>query len=104
MTVPHNKIMGFGGDYPFPGFSAMHLEIVRAVFAKSLSRLVMHERWIDVEQPINIAHKWLYEAGADSQTETPADIRVVEVKVSSLGLFRHSTNSFSVGMLESNDK
>jgi hypothetical protein len=60
MTVPHSKILGFGGDYPFPEHSAMHLRIARQVIASALSRLVTERGWITEEAAMEIAADWLY--------------------------------------------
>jgi len=60
MTLPHSKILGFGGDYAFPEFSAMHAEIGRRVIASALSKMVSEKRWINEDQAARIAADWLY--------------------------------------------
>ena len=60
MTVPHDKIFGFGGDYwDAPEFSVAHLELAKQVMADALGDLV-EERWIEEEQALALAMDWLY--------------------------------------------
>ena len=60
MTVPNNKIFGFGGDYwDAPEFSLAHLELAKQVIAQALTELV-EESWIDEEQAEKLALDWLY--------------------------------------------
>lgn len=60
VTVPHTKIMGFGGDYfTAPEFSIAHLEIARQVIAAALANLV-ECGWLDEAAAIEIAAGWLY--------------------------------------------
>ena len=60
MTVPHNKIHAYGGDYSdAPHFSAAHLELARRNIAAALSDLIQMG-WMEEEQALILAADWLY--------------------------------------------
>lgn len=60
MTMPHNKIHGFGGDYgDEPEFAVAHLHIARKNIAAALTNLV-EGSWLQEEQVLEIAKGWLF--------------------------------------------
>jgi uncharacterized protein len=60
MTMPHVKIMAFGGDYwDAPEFTVAHLELAREVVAAALADLV-EMGWLEEEEAFGVAADWLY--------------------------------------------
>lgn len=60
MTVPHNKIFGYGGDYfDLPEYSVAHLKLGHEVMAGAFSDLVAR-RWLSEADASRIAADWLF--------------------------------------------
>jgi hypothetical protein len=60
VTVPHNKLHGFGGDYwDAPEYTVAHLTIGREVIAAALADLV-ETSWLEEQEAICLAADWLF--------------------------------------------
>ncbi len=60
MTVPHNKIHGFGGDdFDNIEYAVAHLSIARDNIAAALAEVV-DDGWMDFDQAVQVAADWLF--------------------------------------------
>jgi len=59
LTVPHAKVMAFGGDTSEPEWTAGYLDMARNNMAFALSDLIDHQ-WIDLDEAKSIAVDWLF--------------------------------------------
>ncbi len=58
-TVPHSKILGFGGDYHYPEQVPAHLTLCRRNIAEALSRFI-EKGWFSKKDALEISSDWLY--------------------------------------------
>ena len=58
--VPHNKIIGFGGDYRVVEKVYSHLLMARRVISEALAAKVS-DGWFTFDQAVDVAHKMLYD-------------------------------------------
>lgn len=59
VTVPHNKIFGFGGDVHWMEGAAAHLHIARDNIASALAGMV-DEDWLGMDDARQVAADWLH--------------------------------------------